>query len=88
MTELVSALEGWTSDGTHLEKTFTRKGFTAAVAFVNAIAQAAEAADHHPDIHLEGYRKVRVVLTTHVSGGISRADIDLARTIDQLAPSR
>jgi 4a-hydroxytetrahydrobiopterin dehydratase len=85
VTELVSELEGWSSDGKRLEKTYTRKGFTDAVALVNAIAKAAEAADHHPDIHLESYKKVRIVLTTHASDGISRADIDLARTIDSLA---
>ena len=85
VTELVSELEGWTSDGKRLEKTFVRKGWRDAIAFVNDIAKAADAADHHPDIHVEGYKKVRVDLTTHASGGISRSDIDLARTIDGLA---
>jgi 4a-hydroxytetrahydrobiopterin dehydratase len=87
VTELVSELEGWTSDGKRLEKTYPRKGFTEAVAFVNAIAGAANAANHHPDIHIEDYKKVRVVLTTHASGGISRSDIDLALRIDELAKS-
>ena len=89
LTELVGELEGWTSDGTRIEKTFVRRGFREAVAFVNAIAEAANAADHHPDIHLTDYKKVRVVLTTHVAHGISRSDIDLARAIDRAAgPSR
>ena len=85
VTELVSELEGWTSDGKRLEKTFVRKGFTDAVAFVNAIAKAAEAADHHPDIHIESYKKVRVVLTTHASDGISPSDIELAGAIDGIS---
>lgn len=85
LTELVSELDGWTSDGTRIEKTFVRKGWKSAIAFVNAIAEAATAADHHPDIHVEGYKRVRVVLTTHISKGISRSDIDLARRIDQIA---
>ena len=85
LTELVSELDGWTSDGTRLEKTFTTKGWKTAIALVNKIAEAADRADHHPDIHVEGYRKVRVVLTTHVTKGISRSDIDLARAIDTLA---
>jgi 4a-hydroxytetrahydrobiopterin dehydratase len=85
LTELLSSLDGWTSDGTRLEKTFVRKGWKSAIAFVKAIAGVADDADHHPDIHVEGYRKVRVVLTTHASGGISRSDVDLARTIDRLA---
>lgn len=87
VTELVSELEGWTSDGKRLQKTYACKGFTAAIAFVNGIADVANAADHHPDIHVEDYKKVRVVLTTHASGGISRSDIDMARRIDELAKS-
>lgn len=87
LTELVSELDGWHSDGRKIEKTFTLKRFTGAIAFVNAIADAANAADHHPDIHVEDYKNVRVVLTTHASGGISRSDVDLARTIDTLRRS-
>lgn len=82
LTELVSELEGWKSDGKRLEKNFVRKGWKSAIALVNAIADAAHKADHHPDIHVEGYRNVRVVTTTHACDGISQADIDLAREID------
>ncbi len=85
LTELMADLDGWTSDGERIEKTFTFNGFTGAIAFVNKVADAANAADHHPDIHVEDYKNVRVVLTTHASGGISRSDIDLARTIDGLS---
>jgi len=85
LTELVSELDGWTSDGTRIEKTFVRSGWKSAIALVNAVAEAANAADHHPDLHVEGYKTVRVVLTTHASKGISRSDIDLARAIDRLA---
>ena len=85
LTELVGQLEGWASDGRRLEKTFTLRGWKSAIAFVDRIAEAATAADHHPDIHVEGYKRVRVVLTTHVSGGISQADVDLASAIDRSA---
>ncbi|MGH6943504.1 MAG: 4a-hydroxytetrahydrobiopterin dehydratase [Geminicoccaceae bacterium] len=85
LTELVSELEGWSSDGQRLEKTFVRRGWKSAIAFVNAVAQAATEADHPPDLHVEGYKRVRIVLTTHVSGGISQADVDLANAIDRLA---
>lgn len=84
LTELVSQLEGWTSDGKRLEKTFTLKGWKSAMAFANRVAEAASAANHHPDIHIERYKHVRIVLTTHVSKGISQADIDLAQAIDGL----
>jgi 4a-hydroxytetrahydrobiopterin dehydratase len=72
----------WQREGSTLTRTFTLKGFKSAVAFVNRVADAANAADHHPDIHLERYKTVRVVLTTHATGGISDADIDLARRIE------
>jgi 4a-hydroxytetrahydrobiopterin dehydratase len=85
LTELVSELEGWSSDGTRLERSFSFKGFKSAMAFANRVAEAANAANHHPDIHVERYREVRIVLTTHASGGISKADIALARAVDEAA---
>ena len=87
VTELVSELEGWTSDGARLEKTFTLRGWKGAITFVDRVAELASEADHHPDIHVERYKHVRIVLTTHVSGGISQADIDLAKAIDAATPS-
>lgn len=85
LTELVGALEGWAREGESITKTFAFKGFRRAIAFVDRVAEAAHAAKHHPDIHVERYRFVRIVLTTHATGGISQADIDLARAIDGLA---
>ncbi|MGH2499364.1 MAG: 4a-hydroxytetrahydrobiopterin dehydratase [Candidatus Limnocylindria bacterium] len=85
LTELVASLAEWARDGEALTKTFTFKGFKGAMAFANRAAEAANAAGHHPDIHIERYRDVRIVLTTHASGGISQADIDLANAIDAAA---
>jgi 4a-hydroxytetrahydrobiopterin dehydratase len=75
----------WRREANTITRTFTLKGFKSAVAFVNRVADAANEANHHPDIHLESYRKVRIVLTTHLTGGISDADVELARRIDELA---
>jgi 4a-hydroxytetrahydrobiopterin dehydratase len=58
--------------------------FAAAMAFVNRVAEAAEAAGHHPDILLHGWNKVRLTLTTHSAGGLTDADRDLAARIDGL----
>jgi 4a-hydroxytetrahydrobiopterin dehydratase len=87
LTDLLGRLDGWQRDGQAITKTFTLKGFKSAMAFANHVAEAATAADHHPDIHIERYKTVRIVLTTHVTKGISRADIDLATAIDGLARS-
>ena len=59
--------------------------FAAAIAFVNRVAEAAEAANHHPDILVHGWNKVRLTLSTHSQGGLTDADFALAREIDRLA---
>jgi 4a-hydroxytetrahydrobiopterin dehydratase len=82
LASLLSSGAGWSREGGSLTKTFTFKGFKSAVAFVDRVAEAANAANHHPDIHLERYKTVRVVLTTHIAHGLTDADLDLARAID------
>jgi 4a-hydroxytetrahydrobiopterin dehydratase len=82
LASLLASDSGWVRDGSALTKTFTFKGFKAAVAFVNRVAEAANAANHHPDIHLEGYKRVRIVLTTHIAHGLTDADVALAKQID------
>lgn len=79
------ALATWRREGNEITRTFTFKGFKSAMAFVNRVAEAANEANHHPDIHIEAYRTVRIVLTTHATGGITDADVGLARRIDELA---
>jgi 4a-hydroxytetrahydrobiopterin dehydratase len=58
--------------------------FAAAIAFVNRVAEAAEAANHHPDILVHGWNKVRLTLSTHSAGGLTDADFRLASQIDEL----
>ncbi len=85
LSELLAGLDGWQRDGASMTKTYALKGWKSALAFANKVADAATALDHHPDIHIERYKTVRIVTTTHASNGISRADIDLAKAIDALA---
>jgi len=59
--------------------------FAAALAFVDRVGEAAEAANHHPDILLHGWNKVRLTLSTHSEGGLTGADFDLAARLDGLA---
>jgi 4a-hydroxytetrahydrobiopterin dehydratase len=90
-TELASLLAsgtGWSRDGKAITKTFSFKGFKGAVAFVNRVAEAANVQNHHPDIHLEAYKTVRIVLTTHIAHGLTNADVDLAKSIDALDGAR
>jgi 4a-hydroxytetrahydrobiopterin dehydratase len=59
--------------------------FAGAIAFVNRVAELAEQANHHPDILVHGWNKVRLTLSTHSQGGLTEADFELAARIDRLA---
>lgn len=87
--EQLAQLEGWElSDGARIEKRWTVKNFLAGMAFLNRVAEVAESEGHHPDVHLTGYRKVRIELTTHAIGGLSENDFILAAKIDRLPVER
>ena len=75
---------GWKRLDASITRTFEHKDFVAAMAFVNKVAVAAEAAWHHPDIDIR-WNKVTLVLSTHSEGGLTQKDFDLARQIDALA---
>ncbi len=75
----------WTRQGDELVTSVQLHDFAAALAFVNAVGEAAEAANHHPDIDIR-WNTVRLVLSTHSAGGLTLLDLALARVIDQLRP--
>jgi 4a-hydroxytetrahydrobiopterin dehydratase len=72
-------------EGLVLRRRFPFARYTAGLGFVVAAAEHAEAVDHHPDLTL-GWRVVTASLTTHVSKGVSRLDLDMAETLDRLYP--
>ena len=80
----LGTLPGWSRRGGALQKTFAFPTFLGAIAFVNRVAEAAEALDHHPDLDIR-YTQVAAALSTHSAGGITQLDIDLARRMDALA---
>jgi 4a-hydroxytetrahydrobiopterin dehydratase len=75
----------WRNDGRAIVREWTFTDFKGAIAFVNRVAKAAEAADHHPDILVHGWNKVRLELSTHSEGGLTEADFGMAARIDLLA---
>ena len=75
----------WSREGDVLTTTVKLHDFAAALEFVNAVGAAAEAANHHPDIDIR-WNKVRLVLSTHDSGGITLLDLALAGAIDRMRP--
>ncbi len=80
----LATLTGWQRDGNEIGRTFDRGDFNGSIAFVNAIAAAANAADHHPDL-LVSWNRVTVRLASHDAGGITNRDVRLAHQIDALA---
>jgi 4a-hydroxytetrahydrobiopterin dehydratase len=77
--------EGASVAGDAIVREWKLADFAAAIAFVDRVAQAAEAANHHPDILVHGWNKVRLTLSTHSEGGLTDADFALAGEIDCLA---
>ena len=86
LTGALADLAGWTGDPTGIERSVTAGSFLAGIRLVDAVAEAAEAADHHPDIDIR-WRTVTFRLSTHSAGGVTGKDVALARRINELAGS-
>ena len=74
----------WRQEGESLIRDYEFKDFAAAMAFVNQVADAAEEANHHPDILVHGWNKVRLTLTTHSEGKLTENDRAMAERIDAI----
>lgn len=75
---------GWQPQGDGIVRDWKFDDFKAAMAFANRVADLAEEANHHPDIMVHGWNQVRLQLTTHSEGGVTDADLEMARRIDDL----
>ena len=75
----------WREEGAAIVRDLEFKDFAAALAFVNRVAGAAEDANHHPDILIHGWNKVRLTLSTHSEGRVTDADHAMATRIDALS---
>jgi 4a-hydroxytetrahydrobiopterin dehydratase len=84
IAEGLAALPEWRREGNEILRTVRCATFPKAIALVDRVAEAAEAADHHPDIHIN-WRRVTFTLTTHAAKGLSAKDLAMATTIDRLA---
>ena len=82
IAERLRGVDGWRREGDEIARDFEFADFAAAMAFVNQVAQAAEEANHHPDILVHSWNKVRLSVTNHSQGGLTEADFALAATID------
>jgi 4a-hydroxytetrahydrobiopterin dehydratase len=75
----------WAREGDEIVREWTFENFARAMEFINAVAELAEGANHHPDILLHGWNKVRLTLTNHSAGGLTEADFQVAGASDGLA---
>lgn len=82
--EVRAGLEGgeWRREGDAIVRDWRFADFAAAITFVERVAELAEEANHHPDILVHGWSKVRLTLSTHSEGGITAADLRLAGRLD------
>jgi 4a-hydroxytetrahydrobiopterin dehydratase len=82
--ENLSRLGDWRREGDWLVRDLKFENFKRAMEFVNRVADEAEAMDHHPDILIHGWNKVRLSIMTHSIGGLTEKDFKLAGRINGL----
>jgi 4a-hydroxytetrahydrobiopterin dehydratase len=82
--EALKAHPKWKLHGGKLVREWTFKDFLEAMRFVNQVAEAAEAAGHHPDIDIR-YNHVVLGLVSHDAGGITSRDATMAGQIDKMS---
>ncbi|WP_054816329.1 4a-hydroxytetrahydrobiopterin dehydratase [Nocardia arizonensis] len=85
IVEALATLPGWSRSGTALTRSIQADSFPVGIELVRAVAEVAEATNHHPDIDIR-WRTITFTLSTHSAGGITGLDLALAREIDRLAP--
>jgi len=85
ITQYLSQAGEWRREGDLLVRDFKFDNFKHALEFVNRVADEAEAMDHHPDILIHGWNKVRLSVTTHSEGGLTEKDFNLAGKINKLS---
>ncbi len=82
--QALGTLKGWERNGKAIQRIFRFPDFKAAMQFVNKVADAAEQANHHPDIDIR-YNTVTMALVSHDSGGVTQRDVRMAGVIDKIA---
>jgi 4a-hydroxytetrahydrobiopterin dehydratase len=83
ITRELAGVPGWERAGDAIVKTTTLGDFKEAMAYVNRVAELAEASNHHPDVTIQ-WNKVTLALSTHSAGGLTANDFALAGRINDL----
>ncbi|MDR3668774.1 MAG: 4a-hydroxytetrahydrobiopterin dehydratase [Ignavibacteriaceae bacterium] len=81
----LNKLVDWKLNNQSIEKEFNLKDFKTVLVFVNKVGESAETMDHHPDIFIHSWNKVRFTISTHSEGGLTDKDFKLAEKIESLS---
>jgi 4a-hydroxytetrahydrobiopterin dehydratase len=81
--EKINNLENWNLQNTSIQKEFVFKNFSEAVGFIVQISIEAEKMNHHPDVLLHSWNKVKITISTHSEGGLTDKDFTLANNIQK-----
>ncbi len=83
ITENLKSLTNWVYVNNSISKEFLFKDFIDAMSFVNSVALEAEKIDHHPNILIYGWNRVKINISTHSAGGVTEKDFQLAHIIEE-----
>ncbi len=81
----IKNLDNWSFDNNQIQSDYQFKDFKEALGFVNKVGDEAEKMNHHPDIFLHEWNKVKITVSTHSEGGVTEKDFKLAGIIDNLS---
>ena len=81
----LNEITGWKFNDNAISKEFQLEDFKAALGFVNKIGDEAEKMDHHPDMFLHSWNKVKITISTHNAGGVTQNDFNLAKKIEEIS---
>jgi 4a-hydroxytetrahydrobiopterin dehydratase len=81
--ERLKNFANWSYSNNQIEKEYSFKDFIEAISFVNAVALESEKMDHHPDILIHSWNKVKISISTHSEGGVTEKDFPLADLIEK-----
>ena len=79
----LSKFSGWIFENESISKQFQFKDFIEALSFVTAVGLESEKMDHHPDILMFAWNKVKITISTHSAGGVTEKDFSLASKIEE-----
>lgn len=85
INEKLDELEGWNYKDGQICKEYELNNFKDALLFVNKVGDAAELLNHHPDIFIHSWNKVKIIISTHSAGGVTEKDFILAHKIEKLS---